>query len=46
LAPPPPPWTPPSSRRDDDERSHLGEVYPGQAWVPVDEELAHRRRGE
>jgi len=33
------------TRRDDDEYSHLGEVYFGQAWVPVDEELAHRRRG-
>jgi hypothetical protein len=34
------------SRRCDDEYHHLGEVYLGQGWVPVAEELVRRLRCE
>jgi hypothetical protein len=33
------------TRRSDDAYHHLGEVDLGQGWIPVDEELAHRRSG-
>jgi len=34
------------TRRCEDEYHHLGEVYLGEGWVLVDEELARRRSGE